>query len=49
MVRDFWSILCVSVCQGSLLVIVIMINDSEKRNSEGSFWTSEFACFWKVH
>ena len=24
MVRDFWSVLCVSVCQGLLLVIVII-------------------------
>ena len=34
MVHDFWSVLCVSVRQGSLLVIVIMINGSEKRNFE---------------
>ena len=29
--------LCVSVFQGSLLVIVIMIDGSEKRNCEGGF------------
>ena len=33
----FRSVLCVSVFQGSLLVIVIMINGSEKRNCEGGF------------
>ena len=31
----FRSVLCVSVFQGSLLVIVIMIDGSEKRNCEG--------------
>ena len=31
------SVLCVSVFQGSLLVIVIMIDSSEKRNCEGGF------------
>ena len=45
MVCDFRSILCVCVFQGSLLVIVIMIDDSEKRNyCEGAFWTLEFTC-----
>ena len=29
--------LCVFVFQGSLLVIVIMIDSSEKRNCEGGF------------
>ena len=33
----FRSVLCVSVFQGSLLVIVIMIDSSEKRNCEGDF------------
>ena len=33
---------------GSLIVIVIMIDGSEKRTCEGGFWTSEFACFWKA-
>ena len=27
--------------QGSLLVIVIMIDSSEKRDCEGTFWTLE--------
>ena len=31
----FRSVLCVSVFQGSLLVIVIIIDGSEKRNCEG--------------
>ena len=45
----FWSILCVCVFQGSLLVIVIMIDGSEKRNyCEGAFWTLEFTCLWKA-
>ena len=37
MICDWWisNVLCVSVFQGSLLVIVIMINGSEKRNFEG--------------
>ena len=38
----------VSVFQGSLRVIVIMIDGSEKRNCEGGFWTLEFACLWKA-
>ena len=33
----FRSVLCVSVFQGSLFVIVIMIDGSEKRNGEGGF------------
>ena len=47
---DWWiSIHYVCFCvKGSLLVIVIMIDGSEKRNCEGGFWTSEFACFWKA-
>ena len=37
MVVGFRSVLCVSVLPGSLLVIVIMIDGSEKRNCEGGF------------
>ena len=33
MIGGFQSILCVSVFQGSLLVIVIMIDSNEKRNN----------------
>ena len=33
----FRSVLCVSVFQGLLLVIVIMIDSSEKRNCEDGF------------
>ena len=44
----FRSVLCVSLFQGSLLVIVIMIDGSEKRNCEGGLWTLEFACLWKA-
>ena len=36
MIGGFRSVLCLSVFQGSLLVIVIMIEGSEKRNCEGS-------------
>ena len=36
MIGGFRSVLCVSVFQGSLLVIVIMIDGSEKRNCEGN-------------
>ena len=36
-IGGFGSVLCVSVFQGSLLVIVIMIDGSEKRNCEGDF------------
>ena len=35
MIGGFRSVLCVSVFPGSLLVIVIMIDGSEKHNSEG--------------
>ena len=35
-IGGFRSVLCLSVFQGSLLVIVIMIEGSEKRNCEGS-------------
>ena len=37
MIGAFRSVLCVSVFQGSLLVIVIMIDGSEKRNCKGGF------------
>ena len=37
MIGRFGSVLLVSVFQGSLLVIVIMIDASEKRNCEGGF------------
>ena len=37
MIGEFRSVLCVSVFQDSLLVIVIMIDDSEKRNFEGGY------------
>ena len=47
-IGGFRSILCVFVFQGSLLVIVIMIDGSQKRNCEGGFWTLEFACLWKA-
>ena len=43
-IGGFRSVLCVSVFQGSLLVIVTVIDGSEKRNYEGRFWTLEFAC-----
>ena len=36
-IGGFRSVLCVSVFQGSLLVIIIMIDGSEKRNCEGGF------------
>ena len=37
MIGGFPSVLCVSMFQGSLLVIVSMIDDSEKCNCEGGF------------
>ena len=37
MICGFPSVLCVSVFQGSLLVIVIMIDGSEKRNCKVGF------------
>ena len=43
MIGGFRSVLCVSVFQGSLLVIVVMIDGSEKRICEG-FRTLELAC-----
>ena len=45
-IGGFRSVLCVFVFRGSLLVIVIMIDGSQKRNCEGGFWTLEFA--WKA-
>ena len=36
-IGEFRSVLSVSVFQGSLHVIVIMIDGSEKRNCEGGF------------
>ena len=36
-IGGFRCVLCVSVFQGSLFVIVIMIDGSEKRNCEGGF------------
>ena len=36
-IGGFRSVLCLSVFQGSLLVIVIMIEGREKRNCEGGF------------
>ena len=37
MIGGFRSVLCVSVFLGSLLLIVIMIDGSEKRNCESGF------------
>ena len=48
MIGEFRSLLCVSVFQGSFLVLVIVIDGNEKRSCGGGFWTSEFACFWKA-
>ena len=36
------------VFQGSLLVIVIMIDSSKKRNCDSSFLNLEFPCMWKA-
>ena len=44
MICGFRSVLCVSLFQGSLLVIVIIIDGSDKHNCEGGFGTLEFAC-----
>ena len=41
---DFDPFLGVFVFQGSLFVILIINDGSEKRNCEGGFGTSEFAC-----
>ena len=37
MIGGFRSVICVSVFQGSLLVVVIMIDGNENRNCEGGF------------
>ena len=37
MIDGFGSVMCVSEFQGSLLVVVVMIDGSEKRNCEGGF------------
>ena len=37
MIGGFRSVLCVSMFPGSLLVILIMTDGSEKRNCEGGF------------
>ena len=54
MVCEFWlvdfdllTLMCVIVFQDSLLVIVIMIDSSEKCDCEGGFWTSEVRLFLK--
>ena len=47
-IGGFWSVLWLSVFQGSLLVIVMMTNGSEKRNCEGGFWALEVAFFLKA-
>ena len=47
MIGGFRSVLCVSVLQGSLLVIVIMIEGSEKRNCEGGFFNFRARMFVK--
>ena len=48
MVSDLWLVDFDPFFQGSLLVIVIMIDGSEKLNCDGGFWTLEFACLWKA-
>ena len=40
-IGGFRSVLCVSVFRGSFLVIVIVIDSSEKCDCEDSFWTLE--------
>ena len=47
-IGGFRSVFWVSLFQGSLLVIVIIIDGSDKRNWEGGVWTLEFACFWRA-
>ena len=46
-IGGFRSVFCVSVFQGSLLVIVIMIDGSEKRNCERTFISLANLEFWK--
>ena len=53
MVSDLWledfHPFCVFLCfKVRYLMIVIMIDGSQKRNCEGGVWTLEFACFWKA-
>ena len=48
LIGGFRSVLWVFVFQGSLFVIVIMIDGSEKRYCGGGFWALEFACLWKA-
>ena len=40
----FWFILCLSVFQSLLLVIILMTGST---NCEGGFWTLESVCLWK--
>ena len=48
-ISGFQPVLRVSLSQAvRCRVIVIMIDGSKKRNCEGAFWTSEFACFWEA-
>ena len=47
MICGFRSVFCVSVFQGSLLVVVIMIGGSEKRNCERTFISLTNLEFWK--
>ena len=47
MIGGFRSVLCLSVFQGSLLVIVIMIDGREKRNCEGGFQNFRVRMFVK--
>ena len=46
-IGGFPSVLCVSVFQGSLLVIVIMIDGSEKRIVKAAFELQSSRCFEK--
>ena len=46
-IGGFQSVLCVSVFQGSSLVIVIMIDGSERRDCEGGFWNFRVRMFVK--
>ena len=47
MIGRFRSVLCVSVFQGSLLVIVIMIDGSEKHNRQFAFELQNWRVFEK--
>ena len=44
MIGGFRSVRCVSVFPGSSLVIVIMIDSSEKHNCKESFFFLHFTC-----